>query len=287
MVYMPEYDHCRLSSRWKLWNASNLAQSMSERHMPWKTLLWDSVSTPKRTQGNVSPDMKVQGTADLEIWIMDKEDMSVPGETNGSLPFLCLFVLLSSQRASCYPPEVTGEFSHWVCEHTPKFLYSQLKITCRKVLFHPLNLTVKFMLTATTQLWTQFEEEIPCLLCGFIKGTGLLERFPVSLWFSSRTPNCDLLRDMSPCNLRLLSPFHGRPELQRALPCGLYKGSLWSVPPFGKEEHLKRHRDMWCTMWCPGNNTETPSRSEAVSSCLGAHDSQKTYAEAISIHFMP
>lgn len=43
---------------------------------------------------------------------------------------------------------------------------------------------------------------------------------------------------------------------------------------------------MWCTIWCPGNNTETPSRSEAVSSLLGAHDSQKTYPEAMSIHFL-
>lgn len=34
MIYMPEHDHCRLSSRQKIWNASSLAHSMYARHMP-------------------------------------------------------------------------------------------------------------------------------------------------------------------------------------------------------------------------------------------------------------
>lgn len=37
----------------------------------------------------------------------------------------------------------------------------------------------------------------------------------------------------------------------------------------------------------PGKDMKTPSWSEAVSSCLASHDSQKTYIEAVPISITP
>lgn len=110
------------------------------------------------------------------------------------------------------------------------------------------------MLTATTQLWPLLGEETPCWLFGFSMGRGFLERFPMSLWILSRSPGWDLLRDIRSCTLRLLSLFHCRSKLQRPPHCGLCKVCLWSVPLFCMEDHLKRHRYMWCTMWYSGKD---------------------------------
>lgn len=137
---------------------------MSERHRLWKSLLGDPVSRPKRIQGIKNPDLRVQRLTDLETEPQKKKTHVSQRRNSAILPFLCLFVMFSTQMASCYPSKLRMDF-----EPTLKFLYNQLMVTPRNILFHALKLIVKSMHTAPILPWAELEEDTPCMLCGSIK----------------------------------------------------------------------------------------------------------------------
>lgn len=94
-----------------------------------------------RTQGNISPGFRVKMPANLEIWTMDKEDISAPRETHGKFnftPSVCPVDLPKGFTLLAWVENGLCTLNMWI--HIEISLQSTT-VTPRNMLFHPLKLT--------------------------------------------------------------------------------------------------------------------------------------------------